>query len=166
MSRFIPACAGNTLSQGDSRYRSSGSSPPVRGTPRPLAPPVAHRAYRFIPACAGNTTSRADRTVGADQRFIPACAGNTARTNLGITGGYQRFIPACAGNTSLERRLATVAWPVHPRLCGEHDSESVSRSCSNRIIAGSSPPVRGTPRHRLGHCLAFDRFIPACAGNT
>ena len=73
--RFIPACAGNTLNKLKAHYRppvhprlrgehatayttgasASGSSPPARGTLRTHLGEIACR--RFIPACAGNTAS-------------------------------------------------------------------------------------------------------------
>ena len=91
-------------------------------------------------------------------RFIPACAGNTQnRIPQKIDYG---FIPACAGNTATAQRRGT-AWAVHPRLCGEHMR---SRWPASRR-AGSSPPVRGTPREAM-EAAYRRRFIPACAGNT
>ena len=74
--RFIPACAGNSISQArsaptstvhprvcgelaskaTSAARIAGSSPRVRGTPKRL--PIVGGARRFIPACAGNSAQR------------------------------------------------------------------------------------------------------------
>ena len=91
--RFIPACAGNTLTLTASKSFAtvhprvcgehpppaantcgiSGSSPRVRGTRHLVDPPL--QGLRFIPACAGNTAASAGR---------------------GATG------------------------TVHPRVCGEH----------------------------------------------
>ncbi len=70
-----------------------------------------------------------------------------------------RFIPACAGN----RRLRATPSPpdtVHPRVCGEQSTSSIT-SC---ICAGSSPRVRGTVRSTR-YSSTNARFIPACAGN-
>ncbi len=154
LSRFIPACAGNTNDQGGQillvgvhprvcgehlQYRSpkefwDGSSPRVRGT---------RSALRTGPVAA---------------RFIPACAGNTPLH--GIEGTEHRFIPACAGNTydvGPDRHASA----VHPRVCGEHVP-------GYGLIArphGSSPRVRGT-HDRSGDDRRTVRFIPACAGNT
>ena len=67
VTRFIPACAGNTLRTRHQQRPDAGSSPPVRGTPTAALPGNAvepvhprlcgeHRvSLRFIPACAGNT---------------------------------------------------------------------------------------------------------------
>ncbi len=78
----------------------------------------------------------------------------------GELGVADRFIPACAGNAM--RCCATAGTtPVHPRVCGERNSQAVSLY---RFV-GSSPRVRGTldclrlPEYRA-------RFIPACAGNA
>ena len=85
-------------------------------------------------------------------RGTPDVVNNTASTI--------RFIPACAGNTerlSPPIRMGT----VHPRMCGEH---RYIRRVPNES-GGSSPHVRGT--HHDNHAiLKFQRFIPACAGNT
>ena len=71
-----------------------------------------------------------------------------------------RFIPARAGNTGSLLTLGCTA-PVHPRPRGEHEC----RRNPPVLIAGSSPPARGTQwawcRRGPGR-----RFIPARAGNT
>ena len=51
--RFIPACAGNSRAAEHGSHRDGGSSPRVRGTPRPGS--SRRTAKRFIPACAGNS---------------------------------------------------------------------------------------------------------------
>ena len=79
---------------------------------------------------------------------------------LGLVPRLDRFIPACAGNTRM-RSYSFSHSAVHPRVCGEHNSDGRNPS----IPAGSSPRVRGTRSHRGGAASA-DRFIPACAGNT
>ena len=174
VSRFIPACAGNSRidrsrrgvfavhprvcgEQGRSKCTQKtalGSSPRVRGT-----------------GCLG-------------------CSRKSAH----------RFIPACAGNR-ISRQLKTLRHTVHPRVCGEqpavHPFYCSNRGSSPRVrgtgrhrprrparfrfipaCAGnrglnraklranmnSSPRVRGTgvsdnDRNRIR------RFIPACAGN-
>ena len=74
--------------------------------------------------------------------------------------GGRRFIPACAGNTR-QTGTASLPWPVHPRVRGEHTNHSLKRA--NGI--GSSPRARGTrPAAIPGRRCC--RFIPACAGNT
>ena len=132
--RFIPACAGNTRARGPYRAvgtvhprlcgehiaasnpssHATGSSPPVRGTPRTRV--SARCPSRFIPACAGNTLREGRSTVGA--AVHPRLCGEHDRmptnnpTNIGSSPpvrGTQleaacnavcaRFIPACAGNT-------------------------------------------------------------------
>ena len=66
-----------------------------------------------------------------------------------------RFIPACAGNIRNQHQT-----PVHPRVCGEHFSDSASGPAK----AGSSPRVRGTCDTEEAKTIKA-RFIPACAGN-
>ena len=50
------------------------------------------------------------------------------------------IIPAYAGNTQSPRRTR-IRWRDHPRICGEHQSDTWSRT---RLV-GSSPHMRGTP---------------------
>ena len=70
-----------------------------------------------------------------------------------------RFIPACAGNMdSLPATVERMA--VHPRVCGEHNSNF--GGC--HVDTGSSPRVRGTSRG-YKYSPPRSRFIPACAGN-
>ena len=56
--------------------------------------------------------------------------------------------------------VQTCALPIYPRACGERSARSISSSRR----AGSSPRLRGTGRV-LGAERAFERFIPAPAGN-
>ena len=153
---------------------SSGSSPRVRGTYLG----VLHYTFtlRFIPACAGNIESENQtlrltpvhpRVCGEhcrDHEGRMLVAGSsprvrgTFRVALGQDGAY-RFIPACAGNMAWGRPPPG-AYPVHPRVCGEHSS-SGSRALGE---TGSSPRVRGTYRTRAVAPVRV-RFIPACAGN-
>ena len=136
LTRFIPACAGNsTAAPKRSRRRPvhprvcgelaglgaffrlrEGSSPRVRGT-RPRAGP-RDAARRFIPACAGNSPRRP----------------NISRAAIGSS-------PRVRG-TRAARRTRTAESTVHPRVCGE-----LPRFLSARGgHYGSSPRVRGTRR--------------------
>ena len=167
--RFIPACAGNSdLSPrrcertpvhprvcGELRRRRAverhahGSSPRVRGTPRPRA---ARRAPpRFIPACAGNSNPTA--------ASVTAAHGSSPR----VRGTQPAPLPAITG-------LA-----VHPRVCGELRSCSANAA----LATGSSPRVRGTlaqdeavPRHVrfipacAGNSAAAHHQYRACTGSS
>ena len=113
-----------------------GSSPRVRGTQESAA--GMGLAARFIPACAGNTSWSASwltretvhpRVCGEHlsmRRQLKRPRGSSPRVRgthsdavrLGVT---LRFIPACAGNTAPGSK-ADFKVPVHPRVCGEHDS--------------------------------------------
>ena len=193
--RFIPACAGNSADAALTsakaavhprvcgelgerhhvRAQRHGSSPRVRGTPRPVVPSVP--AARFIPACAGNsstwqrtreTPSVHPRVCGELDRFPPdphGLPGSSPRVRgtrvfEQVQNVFQRFIPACAGNSALPL-AAVYASSVHPRVCGEL-LESVS---PHRRDVGSSPRVRGTRKVQRGRWRPH-RFIPACAGNS
>ena len=173
--RFIPACAGNTVS-GSSISRAlsvhprvrgehasllngcfveSGSSPRARGT-RTRCGRLPAGGW-FIPACAGNTLlvhPIVQRKYGSSPR------ARGTRRFLRHHDGQGRFIPACAGNTS--GRCAPCRWyTVHPRVRGEH----IRVLASPGDMDGSSPRARGTPAGWLIGCY-LNRFIPACAGNT
>ena len=91
--RFIPACAGNTLSRPD-RQNGAPVHPRVCGEHRSTYAP------RENPV---GSSPRVRGTRAAPARPAPA----------------PRFIPACAGNT---RGLLChrPGQPVHPRVCGEH----------------------------------------------
>ena len=153
----------------------TGSSPPVRGTPGQYRSSARHQ--RFIPACAGNTCR------GTASKCPWSVHPRLCGEHLGRVHQYRqkpgssppvrgtreiaeavrlmdRFIPACAGNTIVVLG-ASVMGSVHPSLCGEH----FGRAYLNDAAVGSSPPVRGTPRH-THNPTAIPRFIPACAGNT
>ena len=152
-----------------------GSSPRVRGTLSRRACRV--RVHRFIPACAGNTiaTLPIERRVPVHPRV---CGEHLPIHNTGkpyngssprVRGTHEptqprparhRFIPACAGNTCVSLGRPKVD-TVHPRVCGEHSRRPPRR----RRDIGSSPRVRGTRPPGAGK-RRFERFIPACAGNT
>ena len=175
ISRFIPACAGNTRRLRRKSVSFAGSSPRVRGTRRRCRDQAHSR--RFIPACAGNTAAPA---LSPSQGTVhPRVCGEHAKrdrqdwdwsgSSPRVRGtraaplrpaGQQRFIPACAGNTPSPARAAPVP-AVHPRVCGEHAADG-----HVAVVAdGSSPRVRGTHRARPER-PDDPRFIPACAGNT
>ncbi len=193
--RFIPACAGNTLS-----LPPSPLSLPVH--PRVRGEHLARGAFR-VPARGSSPRAR-----GTLPDWL-------------LKAAVARFIPACAGNTR-DRRTPIVSPSVHPRVRGEHIRSSAYgapargssprargtppypwRSCRRRrfipacagnttrafpsrreapvhprvrgehgtvsliepIPNGSSPRARGT---RMPSLPQFEtaRFIPACAGNT
>ena len=177
--RFIPAPAGNTRGRNaqatwppvhpracgehwnsaHSKGSPIGSSPRLRGTPKPPARHL-HRD-RFIPAPAGNTPP--PETAHAGRSVHPrACGEHSGAGHRRPRSPHARprFIPAPAGNTC--QSIGSSAPPsVHPRACGEHCSKNVS----GVRFGGSSPRLRGTPRRFA--CRRIDRrFIPAPAGNT
>jgi len=175
VSRFIPACAGNTPKP-RARWMIWPVHPRVRGE---------HHGYRMKSHSLTGSSPRARGTLmdetGANkqERFIPACAGNTPGgcpivahppVHPRVRGEHTfpwrrretdaRFIPACAGNT-MGARASPRPCAVHPRVRGEH-------SHPLGVVAlgvGSSPRARGTLGQEHGGFVRF-RFIPACAGNT
>ena len=195
LNRFIPASAGNAVAGSPGKAlaavhprecgeralisgcaaRCNGSSPRVRGTPD--TDPFFWHVSRFIPASAGNAmrSHRAARRCAVHPRECGERAGPGApmerragssprvrgtRTIRADRSAWVRFIPASAGNALHQRRRGRDV-SVHPRECGER-SEGHGLSCTRR---GSSPRVRGTPRHYLDKLVEF-RFIPASAGNA
>ena len=193
--RFIPACAGNTV-----------------------AAVCVHATDPVHPRVRGEHSSNANCTLNCDGSS-PRARGTQLADGRGL--GRQRFIPACAGNTR-EMTLIGKSELVHPRVRGEHIHVSAvsSHSCgssprargtrpaapgnadSSRFIPacagntsaaapsstfdpvhprvrgehfdlalpglqerGSSPRARGTPE-RIAPAGKPSRFIPACAGNT
>ena len=194
--RFIPACAGNSISRDLERY-TGAVHPRVCGELPVLRADEAARR-RFIPACAGNSSSRGSlwsastvhpRVCGeldGSNQSVQVLGGSSPRvrgTLRGVRafGSASRFIPACAGN-SLTPSCGRRATAVHPRVCGELDVLLVSEQGE----VGSSPRVRGTRRNRRvtvvprigssprvrgtrwrrGVVVHDLRFIPACAGNS
>ncbi len=152
-----------------------GSSPRGRGTrarrrgrsPRP----------RFIPAWAGNAGRRRvpaqrgpvhPRVGGERDGFAALICAETGSSPRGRgtprvrrrARVARRFIPAWAGNAPC--RPACGSWPpVHPRVGGEREIKTSSRSCR----PGSSPRGRGT-RSAVRPSNQPSRFIPAWAGNA
>ena len=112
-------------------------------------------------------------------RFIPACAGNTAYLSASmprtpvhprVRGEYTNDWSVNAINSGSSPRARGIppsppARPscpaVHPRVRGEYGRLGDPQ----RRGHGSSPRARGI-RRDLGLWRQFDRFIPACAGNT
>ena len=141
-----------------------GSSPPARGT---LARWGHSRLLRrFIPARAGNTIASNSatllypvhprprgehRTAGDDATVVRGSSPPARGTPTGrcLPARALRFIPARAGNTCI-RCLWRSPVSVHPRPRGEHIRERAPEA----LLAGSSPPARGTPatRDRRGAC--------------
>ena len=103
ISRFIPACAGNTPVV-TSAPRAHSVHPRVCGE-HAVGPPVPPTVYGSSPRVRG--TRLPCLTGLAEVRFIPACAGNTLR---------------------LHRKA--LRWPVHPRVCGEHVAQHVAEQRS------------------------------------
>ena len=193
--RFIPARAGNTCMsrrgaglspvhpraggehpEGRDRLRARfGSSPRGRGTrDRDRG---ARAPDRFIPARAGNTclciatsgSSTVHPRAGGEHSptgRAPNRMTGTSPRGRGTRGRHPdgrpvcRFIPARAGNTPWARPCDSAS-SVHPRAGGEH----FSAASRKRLLNGSSPRGRGTPRRRDLRGGA-GRFIPARAGNT
>ena len=97
-SRFIPACAGNTLKIAKNR-RTQTVHPRVCGE---------HACSVAMTAKCRGSSPRVRGTRAADHR----------------SRRERRFIPACAGNTA-PRPAAQISAAVHPRVCGEHNILSV-----------------------------------------
>ena len=151
-----------------------GSSPRVRGTS--LVITEMPLTVGIIPACAGNIN--VVDIVAANERDHPRVCGEHINVYLPcpldkgssprVRGTFFRLvnitfklgiIPACAGNILLIGQSCPVSRD-HPRVCGEHVSDSVAKKLSE----GSSPRVRGTLRY-LSSITMSKGIIPACAGN-
>ena len=173
--RFIPAC-GEHVEPPPSTHPHTGSSPRLRGTlcsrPRPAGRRPVH------PRACGERI----RKVNFDENpygSSPRLRGTRARASR--RPQPSRFIPAPAGNADVVETRSR-AHPVHPRACGER----VGVVRAHAGVVGSSPRLRGTPRHntrgsaaapvhpracgeRVGAVDEMDRerrFIPAPAGNA
>ena len=104
---IIPACAGNTWTEG-LRPGDAGDHPRVCGE---HAPPLA---------CLFDARGSSPRVRGTLRRR------RRARAEIGI-------IPACAGNTS--RPASRWSWGRdHPRVCGEHE---IMVSCLTILLGSS-----------------------------
>ena len=92
-------------------------------------------------------------------RFIPAYAGNSFVSPH--TGRHDAGSSPLTRGTLLAIKASRCARTVHPRLRGELDNPLSSMVGTT----GSSPLTRGTQRkNNIGR--AFNRFIPAYAGNS
>ena len=174
-SRFIPACAGNSLPaetftvppavhprlRGELQHclkttlAETGSSPLARGTLGSSF--VLAGGSRFIPACAGN--SLGDSAHGFNKSVHPRLRGELL-ANAGLLVFILGSSPLARG-TPVFDRSHDYKTTVHPRLRGE-----LIRSVTLNIgTNGSSPLARGT---RVQPMLSpvLVRFIPACAGNS
>ena len=175
LSRDHPRVCGEHPMQELVHQSAAGSSPRMRGTPRPVD--LCVPAAGIIPAYAGNTQvcgmrslrrgdhprvcgehicllTRFNAASGSSPRMRGTHAASCARMSaMGI-------IPAYAGNTpsTIGRRSCT--WD-HPRVCGEHHVFALP--CV--LVSGSSPRMRGTP-FRAFLMAAAAGIIPAYAGNT
>ena len=192
--RFIPACAGNSLSVGVCKMRRSvhprvcgeqpqlaesivdidGSSPRVRGTAALRA--NKFQFNRFIPACAGNSNGQT-RTV-CDTSVHPRVCGEQpfASSQTIMAFGSSPRVRGTVPNTSespiLMRFIPACAGNSHPSQSFTRCPSVHPRVCGEqsadtgvqRHRPGSSPRVRGTGRRRLP-AARVSRFIPACAGN-
>ena len=163
-----------------------GSSPRVRGTPRPSR--RTRTGPRIIPACAGNTSPKS--STNACRRDHPRVCGEHSY-GLIVVVFFLGSSPRVRGTHALLLE-GGVAVGDHPRVCGEHSGRglihSLSWGSSPRVrgtlqpafpepfqrcgqarmavgVQGSSPRVRGT---RLCGLLSMSMLgiIPACAGNT
>ena len=152
-----------------------GSSPPVRGAPE--MSPLVRTQEGLIPARAGSTSTcqlfdlsgRAHpRPCGehmsdsASRRAVegssPPVRGAPVEDVANAAG--HGLIPARAGSTSSGLRCGGPSW-AHPRPCGEHSSLFQI----DRILEGSSPPVRGA-QAVYGFGVGGVGLIPARAGST
>ena len=147
----------------------------MRGAPLGLERPQPR--HGIIPACAGST-HHGGRRLDEHGDHPRMCGEHTltARGWIATEGssphvrgaprhhhrdGVQRgIIPACAGSTTAPH-TRQVPTRDHPRMCGEHSYNSLT--CSR--LLGSSPHVRGAPRHQR-HKGDLQGIIPACAGST
>ena len=112
--RFIPACAGNTLSA------------PRLDSRSPVHPRVCgeHLTEALCQSCKLTVHPRVCGEHTETEALVVLSGGSSPRV---------RGTPGTSG-----RRTRPL--PVHPRVCGEHDVLSVAA----RTSAGSSPRVRGT----------------------
>ena len=116
--RFIPACAGNSRWLFGTASLPIGSSPRVRGTRTPAAPP--RRSAAVHPRVCGELSRH-------------RCCSNGSGGSSPRVRGTRAY---------LGKYLSKPA--VHPRVCGELP-RNLHTGTTN---TGSSPRVRGTPHRR------------------
>ena len=153
----------------------SGSSPRVRGTRFDRG--VNRGCPRIIPVRAGNATqltssitSTLDHPRACGERcrlaqLVSVLPGSSQRVRGTLSSdrsraASSRIIPARAGN-AVVNGISRVWKADHPRACGERWIVE-SRE---RVHAGSSPRVRGTPAP-YERTVSRIRIIPARAGNA
>ncbi len=152
-----------------------GPPPHARGPPHPARVPGTGQGT--TPACAGTTEGSCGhfrrerdhpRMRGDHQTFVlevlggegppPHARGPHGRHRAG--GGWHGTTPACAGTTWAAPCRRGVARD-HPRMCGDHVTQSMARSPTE----GPPPHVRG-PLPALNLSALPCRTTPACAGTT
>ena len=192
--RFIPACAGNRLSQrlllprwpvhprvcGEQPFQRplngfhNGSSPRVRGTVRLMY--QRGGKCRFIPACAGNSYS--DFVSGFVDAVHPRVCGEQI-PNLALMKLSAGSSPRVRGTEPHSAQLFALGRFI-PACAGNRCGcagpikgdtvhprvcgEQTQRTGNMKAQIGSSPRVRGTAVAQQAN-LRVGRFIPACAGN-
>ena len=192
--RFIPACAGNSLTRRrrvaltpvHPRVRGEqlhglrmldpaiGSSPRARGTGSPHRP-CAHPG-RFIPACAGNSNPAPRQRL--NRPVHPRVRGEQGALRHGVGKGLGSS-PRARG-TGVSHRPPLAPLRFIPACAGNRETasppaqpaavhprvrgEQVGEHAAWERLYGSSPRARGTGTAR-GGSASGSRFIPACAGN-
>ena len=195
MTRFIPACAGNSSMQilsnsflsvhprlrGELKniaryiYTNYGSSPLARGTLYIAC--ILFAVCRFIPACAGNSAK-------AEESFDMNSVHPRLRGELGVKMGNGRITsgssPLARGThfpmshlRAMVRFIPACAGNSFPRNMLDVWQPVHPRLRGELIITqkiwfltrGSSPLARGTLTLLTQKGMA-ERFIPACAGNS
>ena len=116
--RFIPACAGNSISAA------------LSAISLPVHPRVCGEQF-FL-------SSHSRRSIGSSPRVRGTVCSSTSRFYA------SRFIPACAGN-SVDDKQFQVSQPVHPRVCGEQIPAlklAISKTGSSPRVRGTDAAGR------------------------
>ena len=150
-----PRGCGGTLAITNPSWCVVGLSPRVRGNRSQVPCRRAATWLTVYPRGCGGTLHR-DPPHPMHLGLSPRVRGNPWRRTR--SSGWSRSIPAGAGEPSgrIDARMAT---KVYPRGCGGTNSR-VSTTIPHQ---GLSPRVRGN-LHRAGYLTAYDRSIPAGAG--